>query len=161
MWFSLFSVWKIPFHIQNLAQWTFFVGISFIFVNWRIIALQCFTGFCYPTTWINYMIHVSPPSRACLPPPTSQPSRSSQSWAPTSHLFHTWMHAGVLFATPWTVAHQAPLSMGFSRQPYWTGLPFPPPGDLPNPGIKSLSFESPALAGRFFTTWEAPNNSTP
>ena len=41
-----------------------------------------------------------------------------------------------LFATPWTVAHQAPLSMGFSRQEYWSGLPFPSPGDLPDPGIK-------------------------
>jgi len=40
------------------------------------------------------------------------------------------------FATPWTVARQAPLSMGFSRQEYWNGLPFPSPGDLPNPGIK-------------------------
>ena len=45
-------------------------------------------------------------------------------------------------ATPWTVAHQAPLSMGFSRQEYWSGLPFPSPGDLPNPGIKP---RSPAL----------------
>ena len=44
--------------------------------------------------------------------------------------------------TPWIVAHQAPLSMGFSRQEYWSGLPFPPPRDLPNPGIK---FRSPAL----------------
>ena len=40
-----------------------------------------------------------------------------------------------LFATPWTVAYRAPLSMGFSRQEYWSGLPFPPPGDLPDPGI--------------------------
>ena len=47
-----------------------------------------------------------------------------------------------LFATPWTVAYQAPLSMGFSRQEYWSGLPFPSPGDLPNPGIKP---GSPAL----------------
>ena len=47
-----------------------------------------------------------------------------------------------LFATPWTVAHQASLSMGFSRQEYWSGLPFPSPGDLPNPGIKP---GSPAL----------------
>ena len=43
------------------------------------------------------------------------------------------------FATPWTVAHQAPLSMGFSRQEYWIGLPFPSPGDLPDTGIKSES----------------------
>ena len=53
-----------------------------------------------------------------------------------------------LFVTPWTIALQAPLSIGFSRQEYWSGLPFPPPGDLPNPGMKP---KSPALAGRFFT----------
>ena len=50
---------------------------------------------------------------------------------------------------PWTVAHQAPLSMGFPRPEYWSGLPFPSPGDLPGPGIEPAS---PALAGRFFTT---------
>ena len=44
-----------------------------------------------------------------------------------------------LFVTPWTVAHQAPLSMGFSRQEYWSGLPWPPPGDLPDPGIEPVS----------------------
>ena len=53
-----------------------------------------------------------------------------------------------LFETPWVVAHQTPLSMGFPRQEYWIGLPFPSPGDLPDPGIET---ESPALAGRFFT----------
>ena len=60
-----------------------------------------------------------------------------------------------LCVTPWTVAHQAPLSMGFSRQEYCSGLPFPSPGDLPDPGIKLTSPVSPALVGRFFTTWEA------
>ena len=45
----------------------------------------------------------------------------------------------LLFVTPWTVAHQAPLSMGFSRQEHWSGLPFPPPGDLPDPGIQPTS----------------------
>ena len=53
---------------------------------------------------------------------------------------------------------QAPLSMGFSRQEYWSGLPFPPPGDLPNLGIEPASLMSPALVNRFFTTsatWEA------
>ena len=44
-----------------------------------------------------------------------------------------------LFVTPWTVAHKSPLSMGFSRQEYWSGLPFPTPGDLPNSGIKPRS----------------------
>ena len=52
----------------------------------------------------------------------------------------------------WTVACQAPLSMQFSRQEYWSGLPVPTPGDLPNPGIEPVSFSSPALAGGFFTT---------
>ena len=55
-------------------------------------------------------------------------------------------------ATPWTVARQAPLSMGLSRQKYWSGLPYPPPGDLPDLGIKPVSSASPALSGRFFTT---------
>ena len=50
-----------------------------------------------------------------------------------------------LFGTPWTVARQAPLSMGFSRQEYWRGLPCPPPGDLCNPGIEPMSLMSPAL----------------
>ena len=55
-----------------------------------------------------------------------------------------------LFVTPWTVVCQAPQSMGFPRQEYSSGLPFPPP--LPTPGIKPASLESPALAGGFFTT---------
>ena len=57
-----------------------------------------------------------------------------------------------LFATSWTVACQAPLSMEFSRQEYWSELPFPPPGDLPDPGIEPTSLASPVLAGGFFTT---------
>ena len=64
-----------------------------------------------------------------------------------------------LFVTLWTVAHQAPLSMGFSRQEYWSGLPCPPPGGLSDPGIEPVSLMSPALASGFFitgATWEAP-----
>ena len=57
-----------------------------------------------------------------------------------------------LSATPWTAAHQAPLSMGFSRQEYWSGVPCPPPGDLPDLKIELVSLMSPALAGGFFTT---------
>ena len=57
-----------------------------------------------------------------------------------------------LFVTPWTVAHQAPLSMRFPRQEYWSGLPCPTRGDLPNPGIEPTSPEAPVLAGRFLTT---------
>ena len=54
-------------------------------------------------------------------------------------------------ATPWATALQAPLSMEFSRQEYWSGLPFPTPGILPDPGIERTSLVSPALAGRLFT----------
>ena len=65
-----------------------------------------------------------------------------------------------LFVIPWTVAHQAPLSIGFSRQEYWSGLACSLPGALPHLGTEPASFTSPALSGRFFTasttTWEAP-----
>ena len=64
-----------------------------------------------------------------------------------------------LFATPWTVAHQAPLSMKFLKQEYWNELSFPSPRDLPNPGISLKSLVSPALAGRLFTT-VPPGNPT-
>ena len=57
-----------------------------------------------------------------------------------------------LFATLWIIAYRALLSVGFSKQEYWSGLPCPSPGDLPHPGIQPVSLVSPALAGRFFTT---------
>ena len=67
---------------------------------------------------------------------------------------YVWVHAQSvhpigLFATPWTVAHQVPLSLEFPRQEYWSKLPFPSPGDLPDPGIELMS---PALADGFFIT---------
>ena len=69
---------------------------------------------------------------------------------------HVWP-----LGTPWTAAYQAPPSMGFSRQEYWSGVPFLAPGGLPNPGIEPESLASPPLAGRFFATgatWEAPRS---
>ena len=72
---------------------------------------------------------------------------------------HACIHAKLLcfscvrlFTTPCTVAHQAPLSLGFSGQEHQSGLPCPPPGDLPDSGIEPVFLMSPALAGRFFTT---------
>ena len=62
-----------------------------------------------------------------------------------------------LFATLWTVHSQAPLSTGFSRQEYWSGLSSPPPGDLPHTGITSVSLKSPALADRFYREKERKN----
>ena len=63
-----------------------------------------------------------------------------------------------LFVTPWTVAHQAPLSMGFSRQGYWNGLPCPPPGDLPDPGIEPASLVAPApqAGSLLLSQWGSP-----
>jgi len=63
-----------------------------------------------------------------------------------------------LFAAPWTVAHQAPLSMGFPRQEYWSGLPFPPSGDFSDPGIEPMLLASPSIGRWVFypcATWEA------
>ena len=68
---------------------------------------------------------------------------------------HTHMHLLnqiQLFATPSTVGHKAPLSVEFPRQEYWSGLPLPPSGDLPGPGVKPMSLVSPVLAGGFLTT---------
>ena len=73
--------------------------------------------------------------------------RSLQSCCVLSHFSRVQF-----FATPWTIAHQAPLSVGFSRQEYWSRLPFSPPGDLPDPGIELAALTSPALTGGFFTT---------
>ena len=66
-----------------------------------------------------------------------------------------------LFVTPWTVAHQASLSMGFSRQERWSGLPFPPPGDLPDAGIKPPSPGTPALQADSLplSHWESPEHT--
>ena len=78
--------------------------------------------------------------------------QTNQAHPMLSRFSHVW-----LFAPLWTIASQAPLSMGFSRQEYWSGLPFPPARHLPDPGIEPASPVSPALGGRFFTTsatWE-------
>ena len=79
------------------------------------------------------------------------------------YIFFKSVNSSPTLETLWTVAHQAPLSMGFSRQEYWSGLPFLFPGYLLNPGIKPASLGSLSLAGRFFTasaTWEAHSGYT-
>ena len=79
-------------------------------------------------------------------------------WCIHTHACMLSLSCVQLFVTPWTVAHQAPLSLEFSRQGYWNRLPFPLPGDRPNPETESTRLASLALAGRFFTncaTWEA------
>ena len=84
--------------------------------------------------------------------------------SPGAHVMLCRFRRVQLSATLRTVAHQAPLSMGFSRQEYWRGFPCPSPGDLPDQGIEPASLASPALPGRFFTmstTWEAFRSGIP
>ena len=100
------------------------------------VSLMCVSGFMQSLTWLTrFQLHLSGSSLLVAPLTIFQ----------------------LLCATPWTVAHQAPLSMGFSRQEYWSGLPFPPPGDLPDPRLKPTSNASPALTGSLYlcATWEA------
>ena len=91
-------------------------------------------------------------------------STDHKGWTTVEALYLTFCCCGSalyccvqLFASPWAVALQAPLSMGFPRQEYWSGLPFPSPGDIPSPGMESTS---PELAGGFFTT-EPPGKLMP
>ena len=82
---------------------------------------------------------------------TTQTDTGSIMLGEVSHVYEISCFSHVrLCATPQTVAHQAPLSMGLSRQEYWSGLPCPPLGDLPDPGIKPMCLTCPALAGGFF-----------
>ena len=95
------------------------------------VDLQCYVSFRYTTKWL--VIHMCACMLSCF-----------------SHVR--------LWATLWTITHQGPPSIGFSRQEYWSVLPYPPPGDLPDLGIELTSLQSHAVAGRFFTTsatWEA------
>ena len=81
-----------------------------------------------------------------LPPPSPGTLKAGHRCV-LSCFSHVW-----LFATLWTIAHEFPLSMGFSRRECWSGLPFPPPGDLPDPGMEPVSPASPTSTGKFFTT---------
>ena len=101
-------------------------------------------------------IHISPSSRASLPHtpiPPVQVITEYQAVLPVLYKSFPLVVSHVrLFAAQWTVAHQAPPSMGFSRQEYWSGLPCPPPGHHPGPGIEPVTLMSPVLASWFFTT---------
>ena len=104
-----------------------------------------------PVSLASQSHHEKPPEVTCtsrgnpgLPASTRESPRetffnTSRGQIPLPWLGSKLLSRVRLFATPWTVAHQAPPSMGFSRQEYWSGLPFPSPGDLPNPGIESRS----------------------
>ena len=134
-------LWPI-FWLGHLFFWSWAVGVACIFLG--LVVCQYFLPF-----W-RLPFHLANSFLCC-----AEAFKFNHACV-LSHFSHVW-----LFVTLWTVACQAPLSMGFSRQEHWSGLPWPPPGDLPNPGIKFMSLtyiSSPALAGGFFTTsttWEA------
>ena len=102
--------------------------------------------------WVNLRM----PSRG-----QGREARSMDKAAEAAGLGLMWLRCSIMSNSlwpPWTLAHKAPLSMGFFQQEYWSGLPFLSPGDLPDPGIGPMSLMSPVTAGRFFTTsttWEA------
>ena len=101
----------------------------------------------HPTDWrrSDFCGH----HRHALLAPWQPPLPRCCSWQRSAALSRSVMSDS---ATPWTVAHQAPQSMAFSKHEYWSGLQFPPPGDPPNSGIEPMSPVSPALAGGFFIT---------
>ena len=105
-------------------------GLSRVFSSITILQLSAFfttqLSHLYMTTWKTIALTIG----AFVSKVMSQPMK----WSEVAQSCPT--RPVRLFATPWTVAYQAPLSMGFSRQEYWSGLPFPSPGDLPHPGIE-------------------------
>ena len=131
------SVYKIP-HIHML-----------IFPFIQPISNYILSNFCNLYTFIIPITEISPKSSLFRIP------FNCDTVCVLSHFSSVW-----LFATLWTVAGQAPQSIRFSRQEYWSGLPCSPPWDLPDPGMEPVSLISPALTNRFFTTsasWEALN----
>ena len=99
-------------------------------------------------------------NQAHMPQLLSPCAATAEACVPRAHLYVPSHFSHVqLIATLWNVAHQVPLSRGFSRYQHWSGFPCPPPGYLPNPGIEPTSLTSLVLANGFFTTsttWEAP-----
>ena len=114
-----------------------------------VINCTCHVRHYIPMTCLFYnwkFVYLHPFCSSLFPPPL---------WVCAQLLSHVWP-----FATLWTIVHQALQFMGFLRQEYWSGLPFPSPGYLPNPGIKLVSLAFPSLADRFFTS-EPPGKPLP
>ena len=125
--FFLLLIWQITFWILN---WPCIPGINSTQIY--DLYIHIYVWYCmYLFGWIKDVCLEGFSGGLCM----------------LSHFSGIW-----LFVTPWTVARQAPLSIGSSRQGYSNGLPCPSPGDLPNPGIETTSVTSPSLAGEFFTT---------
>ena len=129
--------------------------------RWKSGATE--NGFSFDLLLFLFVTHPSAskdiPRSSFIMPLRSEPPFC---WAlpPSSHMLCCFSHVQ-LYVILWTVACQSPLSMGFSRQEYWSGLQCPPPGDLPDAGIEPLFLMSPYWEGGFFTTsttWESPSS---
>ena len=135
--------YKVPYLIQLIFSFLFFYDIILLSFN----LFQSYWLLCCVSVTSGTFQHA--PAHDCL-------EVSSLFWiilsvsscvCMLSHFNHVW-----LFVSLWTVTPQAPLSLVYSRQESWNGMPCPPPGHLPNPGIKPVSLMSPTLAGKSFTT---------
>ena len=117
-------------------------------------------GFLKSLFWLGYYAQVKK-FLSCLPWLVYAFGRVRIKWSEILPVVVVYLLSCLRLLRPlWTVAHQALLSKGFSRQEYWSGLLSPPQGDSPHPAIESTSFISPALAGRFFTTnWDLSSQS--
>ena len=152
-------------------NWKYLYMYSRIVANLVTISTSRISSWFLNTVWLwekplgNWLFH----SVGLILPRASLQSRDCRSKSPEANLKSplardgtSWALISVcapspfsrvrLFETWWTVARLSPLSMGFSRQEYWSGLPCPLPGDLPDPGIKPVPLVSPTVAGGFFTT---------
>ena len=147
IWFlwTVSGVFEYLKHLKTayILSWKVYYD-HFIFISMIHLKLNfypCYLRiFSWPSTiyWKDYFLYNK-----------LQWSSHHQTWT-SSH--HAWVLSRMqLFVTPWIATHQAPLSMGFSRQRYWTGLQFSSPEDLPDPGMEPMSLESPTLAGVSFT----------
>ena len=117
----------------------------------RVIVIILLSAGCHSSGYGSLLYYDSTPPTCLVGPPLIFSHR--RSFLVASHLFHdcacvlSHFSCGRICATSWTAACQTPLSMGFSRQEYWSGFPCPCPGDLPDPGIKPASLAPPASAG--------------
>ena len=127
-----------PFRFRILQLQTFCLSSFIIFISLRTFSFCLFSWFCW---LVSVFLQLTELQKIIL-----------NSLSGSSCVLCSVAQSCLTLWNLWTVAHQAPLSVEFFRQEYWSGLPFPAVGDLPNPRIEPASLGSPALTGRFFTT---------
>ena len=175
---TIFHHMDVPiYHLSIICQWTLELSSLSGYQEWCTVTSQChWTTQVLVNLGTQIVCHIkslnnrerNKPHDLCdtsvhnssLKLATRDAGDAAGKWGPI-YLLHLRVRACMCakslqaclpLRTPWTVAHQVPLPMGSSRKEYWNGTLFPPPGELPNPGIETASLVSPALADGFFTT---------